>query len=247
MAAQPELSQHARRIPTQPDHRGHARPDAAVPVDGEGTEPSHLAAVTVDFTTCADGPDRRRQVCAHVLDRCTGHVVAPGRVTALVSGTSTRTVRAEQERLVRRLEKLFANLPIGVSRVGRGAERDELVAEACRAATYASLALADSPTSVDAHPLEEAMLANGELTSTMTALLDPLADHEEFIHTLYLYLAFDRDRQRVARHLTVHPRTVDYRLRRIAALTGLHPQTVSGAGKLLAALIGRTHHGAAPR
>ncbi|QQQ80482.1 helix-turn-helix domain-containing protein [Saccharothrix sp. 6-C] len=91
------------------------------------------------------------------------------------------------------------------------------------------------------------MLANGELTSTMTALLDPLADHQDFIHTLYLYLAFDRDRQRVARHLTVHPRTVDYRLRRIAALTGLHPQTVSGAGKLLAALISRTHRRLAPQ
>ncbi|WNV85392.1 helix-turn-helix domain-containing protein [Umezawaea sp. Da 62-37] len=199
---------------------------------------THLVAVTVDFTTCVD---RRRQVCAEVLDHCAGHLITPGCVTALLVGASTRAVRAEQERFVRRLEKLFANLPIGVSRVGRGADRVELVAEARRAAMYASLALAASPTGVDAHPLEEAMLASDVLSSTMTALLDPLADHQEFIHTLYLYLAFDRDRQRVARHLAVHARTVDYRLRRIAALTGLHPQTVSGAGKLLAALISRTH------
>lgn len=250
MAPHSELSRPVPLIPTQPDHRVHVRIDGDVPVRGEGpelSETTHLAAVTVDFTTCADGPDRRRQVCADVLDRCTGHLVTPGCVTALVSGTSTGTVRDEQDRLVRRLEKLVANLPIGVSRVGRGTERDDLVAEARRAATYASLALAASPTSVDAHPLEEAMLANGELTSTMTALLDPLADHQEFIHTLYLYLAFDRDRQRVARHLTVHPRTVDYRLRRIAALTGLHPQTVSGAGKLLAALISRTHRRLTPQ
>jgi hypothetical protein len=252
MASQRELPHPAPLIPTQPDHRAHVRldeearawghrPNGSDEVDGDSPELSgttHLAAVAVDFTTCAD---RRDQVGADVLDRCAGHLVTPGCVTALVAGISTKTVGAERDRLVGRLEKLGANLPIGVSRVGSGVERDELVAEARRAATYASLALAAGPTSVDAHPLEEAVVANGVLSSTMAALLDPLADHEEFIHTLYLYLAFDRDRQRVARHLAVHPRTVDYRLRRIAALTGLHPQTVSGAGKLLAALICRTH------
>ncbi|RBO82964.1 PucR family transcriptional regulator [Nocardia puris] len=57
----------------------------------------------------------------------------------------------------------------------------------------------------------------------LRAHLAPLDDHPELLTTLRDYLDHEHDRRRTARHLHVHPNTVDYRLRRIAQLTGLDP------------------------
>ena len=69
--------------------------------------------------------------------------------------------------------------------------------------------------------------------------LGPLEEYAErrgsdLIDTLEVFLDADLDRRRAAERLHVHPNTLDYRLRRVAELTGLD---LSRAGDLtLAAL-----------
>jgi hypothetical protein len=59
-------------------------------------------------------------------------------------------------------------------------------------------------------------------------VLQPLEDYAErrssgLLDTLAAFLECDLDRRRTAQQLHVHPNTLDYRLRRIAELTGLEP------------------------
>jgi hypothetical protein len=75
-------------------------------------------------------------------------------------------------------------------------------------------------------------------TTRLAALLDPLADNPDLLPTLELYLAEDLNRRRTATALHLHPNTVDYRLRRVVALTGLdpaRPQDLQHIGAALAA------------
>lgn len=77
--------------------------------------------------------------------------------------------------------------------------------------------------------------------------LDPLLPQPELLETLSTHLAYERNRQRTARALYVHANTIDYRLRRIARLTGLDPADAEGLWHLRAALIANayeTAHGA---
>jgi hypothetical protein len=68
----------------------------------------------------------------------------------------------------------------------------------------------------------------------LAAILAPLGD--ELLATLEAYLAHDADRRAAAAALHVHPNTLDYRLRRIANLTGRSPLTARGLQVLGAAL-----------
>jgi hypothetical protein len=67
-------------------------------------------------------------------------------------------------------------------------------------------------------------------------VLTPLEAGPDLIATLQAYLANDFDRRRTAATLHVHPNTLDYRLRRVAELTGLDPSTTRGLQHLGAAL-----------
>jgi sugar diacid utilization regulator len=75
-------------------------------------------------------------------------------------------------------------------------------------------------------------------TTRLAALLDPLSENPDLLPTLERYLAEDLNRRRTATVLHIHPNTVDYRLRRITALTGLDPakpQDLQHIGAALAA------------
>jgi hypothetical protein len=76
-------------------------------------------------------------------------------------------------------------------------------------------------------------------TTALAALLDPLADNPDLLPTLELYLAEDLNRRRTAARLHLHPNTVDYRLRRVAALTGLDPARPADLQHIGAALAAR--------
>jgi hypothetical protein len=67
-------------------------------------------------------------------------------------------------------------------------------------------------------------------------VLDPLVDGPELIATLEGYFAADFDRRRAAANLHIHPNTLDYRLRRVAEMTGLSVGTAKGVQVLGAAL-----------
>ena len=61
----------------------------------------------------------------------------------------------------------------------------------------------------------------GHPVPMLAGLLDPLENNAELLRTLERYVALDLDRRRTAADLHVHPNTLDYRLRRVEALTGL--------------------------
>jgi hypothetical protein len=76
-------------------------------------------------------------------------------------------------------------------------------------------------------------------TAALAALLDPLTDNPDLLPTLELYLAEDLNRRRTAARLHLHPNTVDYRLRRVVALTGLDPGRPADLQHIGAALAAR--------
>ncbi|MFD4676480.1 PucR family transcriptional regulator [Lentzea sp. NPDC058450] len=79
--------------------------------------------------------------------------------------------------------------------------------------------------------------------SRPSAALGPLAEivaplTEELVQTLEVYLRRG-SRRPAASELHVHPNTVDYRLRRVAELTGLDPTRIEHVTLLTAALAAR--------
>ena len=73
----------------------------------------------------------------------------------------------------------------------------------------------------------------------LAALLDPVAGKADLLRTLAEYLRSGLSRRRTAALLHVHPNTVDYRIRRVAQLTGLNPTRPSDLQHLSAALVAR--------
>ncbi len=80
----------------------------------------------------------------------------------------------------------------------------------------------------------------GAARNMLAAKLIPLMDQPALLDTLFLYMLLGGNRQQVAHRLYVHVNTVDYRLKRITALTGSDPTHADGQWQLRAALIART-------
>jgi hypothetical protein len=76
----------------------------------------------------------------------------------------------------------------------------------------------------------------GPARDELAGKLDSIADQAHLLETLRAYMAHERRRRPAAAALHVHPNTLDYRLGRIAALTGLDPARQSDSQVLLAAL-----------
>ncbi|MEV4238293.1 MULTISPECIES: helix-turn-helix domain-containing protein [unclassified Nocardia] len=72
--------------------------------------------------------------------------------------------------------------------------------------------------------------------------LTPLNEYPDLLETLQIYIDTGLSRTRAARQLCVHPNTVDYRLRRIAHLTGCDPAEPSGLWYLRSAIVARKGH-----
>ncbi|MCK2244814.1 MULTISPECIES: helix-turn-helix domain-containing protein [unclassified Crossiella] len=72
----------------------------------------------------------------------------------------------------------------------------------------------------------------------LAGVLEPLSGNEELVQTLEVFLRAG-GRRAAASELHVHPNTVDYRLRRIAELTGLDATSTKDVGLLKAALAAR--------
>jgi hypothetical protein len=76
-----------------------------------------------------------------------------------------------------------------------------------------------------------------EAGQRLSDVLAPLDQGPELVATLEGYFAADFDRRRAAGTLNIHPNTLDYRLRRVAELTGLSVSTAHGLQVLGAALV----------
>ncbi|MCF2529602.1 PucR family transcriptional regulator [Yinghuangia soli] len=79
----------------------------------------------------------------------------------------------------------------------------------------------------------------GEARERLAALLEPLAGRPELLETLEVFLQTGLSRRRAAGRLHVHPNTIDYRLRRIAQLTGLNAAHAADLPRIGAALVAR--------
>ncbi|QCH23005.1 PucR family transcriptional regulator [Mycobacteroides salmoniphilum] len=77
----------------------------------------------------------------------------------------------------------------------------------------------------------------GRARDLLAATVQPLAAHPHLQQALSAYLQHEHGRQLAAKSLHVHPNTLDYRLRRVAELTGLDPAQPSAARTLAAALL----------
>lgn len=76
-------------------------------------------------------------------------------------------------------------------------------------------------------------------SAQLAALLDPLAERTELLDTLTSFLRTGQNRRQTASELHLHPNTVDYRLRRVADLTGLDPTQLRHSMMIETALAAR--------
>ncbi|WP_410872665.1 PucR family transcriptional regulator [Nocardia sp. A7] len=87
--------------------------------------------------------------------------------------------------------------------------------------------------------LEYQLTRPGPGLATLGQLLTPLDAHPDLFRTLQVLIANDMNRQRTARILHIHTNTVNYRLHRIAGLTGLDATHTAGLWQLKSAVIAR--------
>lgn len=78
-----------------------------------------------------------------------------------------------------------------------------------------------------------------EAAASLRGLLHPLESGSELLETLEAWFTHDFDRRATAATLTIHPNTLDYRLRRIAELTALDLRTAEAIQLLGAAILAR--------
>ncbi len=111
---------------------------------------------------------------------------------------------------------------------------------ACRMHGLLDVALALNRTGRVHQPddltLEWQLLQPGPAREGLVAVADSLEQRPELLETLRLFAYVGLDRRHVARTLHVHPNTVDYRLKRVADLTGHDPLRVAGLWYLRSAL-----------
>ncbi|MBH0778406.1 PucR family transcriptional regulator [Nocardia bovistercoris] len=103
---------------------------------------------------------------------------------------------------------------------------------------------AGSPSGVfrfDRMAVEYQLSRPGPARDSLAAVLEPLDGHPELLETLRVHVATELNRQQTARRLGLHANTVDYRLKKIAQLTGHDPSSGTGMWQLRAALIARGH------
>ncbi|MEU6677245.1 helix-turn-helix domain-containing protein [Streptomyces sp. NPDC046925] len=165
------------------------------------------------------------------LDRALGHPVlsrlSADEGLALIPSDTPPDQAPDTERA--RLEKLTASL-ITVSGVpltaGVAASTPAGVPQAVRLATELRDTATGTGRPPGVYPLTS-LLLDYQLTRAsparahLAALLSPLREGPDLPATLRTYFAANLDRRETASRLHVHPNTVDYRLRRIATLTGL--------------------------
>ncbi|MBW1600007.1 CdaR family transcriptional regulator [Streptomyces sp. JJ38] len=84
--------------------------------------------------------------------------------------------------------------------------------------------------------LEYQLTRPGPALDQLSALLAPLAGKPELLATLRAYLSGGMDRRGTAERLSIHPNTLDYRLRRVTALTGLDAARPADLARVQAAL-----------
>ncbi|WKG12017.1 helix-turn-helix domain-containing protein [Nocardia sp. PE-7] len=95
--------------------------------------------------------------------------------------------------------------------------------------------------------LEYQLSRPGPGLSRLGELVAPLEQYPDLRKTLRVHIANNLNRAQTARTMNIHANTVDYRLRRIARLTGLNPARASDLWQLRAAMVARDCRDDSPR
>ncbi|MGW6700661.1 PucR family transcriptional regulator [Nocardia sp. NPDC055049] len=90
--------------------------------------------------------------------------------------------------------------------------------------------------------LEYQLTRPGPGRARLGEILEPLDQYPELYETLRVHVANNMNRQHTARLLHIHTNTVDYRMRRIAHLTGVDPVKSTGLWQLRSAMVARSYH-----
>lgn len=85
--------------------------------------------------------------------------------------------------------------------------------------------------------VEYAVIRHEEVTENLVAVIEPLRAHSVLWETLTALIDADYNRNKAAKNLFIHRSTLDYRLQRIASVTGCDPTSGRGVQLLTAALI----------
>jgi hypothetical protein len=85
--------------------------------------------------------------------------------------------------------------------------------------------------------VEYAVIRHEEVTENLVAVIKPLRAHAVLWETLTALIDADYNRNKAAKNLFIHRSTLDYRLQRIASVTGCDPTSGRGVQLLTAALI----------
>ncbi|MGY0055648.1 PucR family transcriptional regulator [Streptomyces sp. LZ34] len=125
-----------------------------------------------------------------------------------------------------------------VSALAKTAETARLVSEAAPVMAVPQHAY----TTADVF-LELGLAQQPRLDGWLRDLTRRLADGPDLVATLDAYYRADMNRLRTAASLHVHPRTLDYRLRRVSDLIGVDPNTTRGV-RLLSTAVARMRAGA---
>ncbi|WP_346776430.1 helix-turn-helix domain-containing protein [Streptomyces sp. HNM0574] len=172
--------------------------------------------------------------------RTTGHPVGHAVVPQPAPGPDGRGQPALPDGLLERLRRAGGDQGLRVAAVP--CERPHDVAQAAGTAREILRVARAAGHPPGLHTLEDVLLEfhlsrPGASGSAIAQLLDPLDDRPELLETLRVHLEQRRERRGTARHLGVHPNTVDNRLARAAELTGLDLTAPRGATLALAALL----------
>jgi hypothetical protein len=181
-----------------------------------------------------------RRVRAEVLHRCDDKAL-------LQMGTDTATLLIPQDHFDPAAAERFVEQIAGAAQtqvraafvaaraggVSEGVERAHAVLDIMRRLRRVGLERFDDLS------LEYQLSRPGTAGRHLAALLDPLEGHPVLLETLTVHLTTRSTRLRTARALHVHPNTVDYRLNKIAEITGLDPTQPDGVWRLRSALVAR--------
>jgi DNA-binding PucR family transcriptional regulator len=211
--------------------------------------PDELAA---GVSTPVAGRRKLRRVEAALAPLGDGalHLLGPAGGTVLVPVAADGVV----------LDALVATASATVEAIGRSTGSTAVIGIACRPdraelpaaheearavlATVRRLGRPAGAYRVDDVLLELAVAGEVSVAEHLAALLDPLAGGHDLVATLEGWFAAGGNRRAAAAALFVHPNTLDYRLGRVAALTGLSPTSTRGAALLQAALVAARLQGA---
>jgi PucR C-terminal helix-turn-helix domain len=201
---------------------------AADLIDGKALPPDlrgRLAPIYVVLVSEQRDAGAREHDCRGVLRTTrSGHLVllVPEREAGLVDEITGRL--AGGTRWLATATRPVDELEAGYT---EAAEVLRLVAAGCRpAGTYA---LTDVL-------VEQAIAGNAAVTAQLAGIIRPVRENHVLWETLVALVHADFNRNQAARDLFVHRSTMDYRLQRIAKITGWDPASGHGAHLLRAAL-----------